>query len=205
MSRTLMAAVAVGLVATLVGLADAHENHRSTADPQGRNPVSPELSALVVAPEDTGHHYDRDQWGGWLHHGNGCDTRELILHERGSDVLRGKGCRALAGRWVSPYTGATLTDPGSIDIDHLVPLGEANRSGVRDWTPEDRAAFANDPTNLHPVESRVNRQKGDQDPARWLPDRRCGYARQWVEVKATYGLSVDDAERAVLARVLRSC
>lgn len=172
-----------------------------------RTGVTPALLAdLAVSPEDTGAHYDRDQWGRWAYHGDGCDTREVVMRERGRDVETGKGCIPVAGTWVSPYTGDTLTDPYSIEVDHLVAVAEANRSGTREWSSERRYRFANDPVNLRPVEATINRQKSDQGPESWLPEHdRCGYARAWVEVKAKYGMTVDRAERDALAAVLSRC
>lgn len=58
------------------------------------------------------------------------------------------------------------------------------------------------------VSATSNRQKGDKDPAEWLPDRaayHCQYARAWVQVKQYYGLSVDSLEKAALGEVLGGC
>jgi len=58
------------------------------------------------------------------------------------------------------------------------------------------------------VSATSNRQKGDKDPAEWLPDRaayQCQYARAWVQVKQYYGLSVDSLEKAALGEVLGGC
>ncbi|MEK8171525.1 hypothetical protein NKH77_25225 [Streptomyces sp. M19] len=45
----------------------------------------------------------------------------------------------------------------------------------------------------------TNRSKGDQGPDEWQPPSKtywCTYARSWTSVKATYELSVTEAERA---------
>jgi hypothetical protein len=46
--------------------------------------------------------------------------------------------------------------------DHLVPLKEAWLSGARDWTPQQREAFANDLTRpqLVAITRKVNEEKG---------------------------------------------
>lgn len=164
------------------------------------------LDSLTVAPEDTGYPYDRDDWPHWSSHGQGCNTREIALRSQGRDVVTDERCRAVAGSWHSPYDGVVMTDAGDADLDHLVPLAEAARSGVRDWTEDEREAFANDLDQLVVVTARSNRQKGDQDPASWLPEEdRCGYAARWVEVKAKYALTVDQDERDALRAVLRHC
>lgn len=204
MTRTAVRSLPLAALAALVAACQLPGELTALDDP---SPVPPNLSALTVAQEDTGYHYDRDDWPHWSHHGDGCDTRELVLHDEGRDVTKGKACRALAGTWTSAYDGVTVHDPSELDIDHIVPLGEAADSGVRAWSEVEREAFANDRENLIAVTASSNREKSDQDPAEWLPatDYRCDYARRWVSVKAKYGLTVDPAERSALAAVLGKC
>ncbi len=98
------------------------------------------------------------------------------LHRRG---------RGLA----DPYSGTTIRAPRRVDIDHVVPLANAWRSGARRWTEARRRAFANDPCNLLPVSASLNRAKGDEGPEEWLPPRRAylvTYAIRWIGVKARY-------------------
>ncbi|RSD26430.1 HNH endonuclease family protein [Amycolatopsis eburnea] len=176
------------------------------------------LATLRVAVEDTGAHYHREDWKHWIAQpaaGRGCDTRELVLntqgqHDGGGPVAHDPvTCAPFSGhgnRWTSPYDGVTVTDPARLDIDHLVPLGEAARSGTRAWTSAQRERFANDTALLIAVTAKTNRAKGDQDPARWLPALdRCGYASHWIEVKHRYAMSVDPAEHDALAGLLRRC
>lgn len=57
------------------------------------------------------------------------------------------------------------------------------------------------------VSASSNRQKGDSDPAEWLPEReayQCEYVRAWIQVKQYYGLSVDSLEKAALGNVLNN-
>lgn len=163
------------------------------------------LDALTVRVEDTGAHYDREAWGDWTVEG-GCDTRERVLKTQGRDVRTGAGCKITAGTWVSSYDGVTVTRAGDLDIDHIVPVKEANRSGARNWDAARRSAFYNDTDNLVAVTARSNRSKGDDDPAKYLPAHdRCGYATRYVAVKVEYRLSVDQAEHDALETVLRHC
>ena len=37
-----------------------------------------------------------------------------------------------------------MTDPAELDVDHVVPLENANASGGSLWTPAKKQAFAND-------------------------------------------------------------
>jgi hypothetical protein len=165
------------------------------------------LATLTVAQEDTGNPYDRGDWPHWASQGDGCDTREEALKTQGRSVRTDVECKAMSGSWTSPYDGVTITDPGQTDLDHVVPLAEANRSGTRDWTREQRKTFANDLDQLIVVSARSNRQKGDQDPAKWLPEASysCDYAVRWVFVKAKYTLTVDRAEHDTLLSLLSRC
>ncbi|PXY17083.1 hypothetical protein BAY59_36510 [Prauserella coralliicola] len=168
-------------------------------------PADTTAESLRVAPEDTGAPYDRDDWPHWTYLGDGCDVRDQVLREQGRGVRVGDDC-TITAQWVSVYDGAIVTDPSELDIDHIVPLAEAARSGARHWTEREREAYANDPAGLVAVTATSNRAKGDQDPATWLPDRdRCGYVTRWVAVKDRYGLTADPAEASALRGVLAHC
>jgi hypothetical protein len=176
---------------------------------------SPSPAALPIAPEDTGAHYNRDDWPHWSTVAGTCDTRETMLLEHGRNVTTGRGCAIKTGEWTSAYDGVTVVDPRKLDIDHVVPLAEVQwsgrivngrRIGPREWTRDQRERYANDRAGLVVVTAMSNRAKGDQDPAKWLPELdRCGYIARWIEVKQHYDLSVDQAEPDALARVLATC
>lgn len=178
-------------------------------------PIGGPLAALPIVPEDTGAHYDRDDWPHWREQGEGCDTRQLVLRQQGHAVRVGADCTVLAGEWVSAYDGVTVTDPTELDVDHVVPLAEVARSGrivdghrvgPRTWSRDQRTAYANDVDGLVAVTTSSNRSKGDDDPGRWLPDHdRCHYVSWWIEVKTRYRLSVDQPEHDALATVLTAC
>jgi hypothetical protein len=158
--------------------------------------------------------YDRDLYRHWTDADGDCqDARQevLIAESLVPPTLEPDGCRVAAGRWHDPYTGAVVTDPGDLDVDHLIPLAEAHRSGADTWTADRRERFANDlaePRSLIAVSASANRSKGDQDPADWLPPEasyHCAYVRAWVAVKERWNLAMDAAERAAVDRVLAGC
>ncbi|MFB9476824.1 HNH endonuclease family protein [Nonomuraea salmonea] len=176
------------------------------------------LDGLTVRAETNDARYTRDAFPHWSSHGHGCDTRELVLirEGRGRDgdgpaVETGPGCRPLKGSWWSPYDGATWTEPGDVDIDHMVPLKEAWRSGAAGWSVERRRAFANDldvSPQLWAVTDNVNASKADSDPAEWRPPRTefwCRYAKAWVEVKARWELAAQQEEVEALREMLGTC
>jgi hypothetical protein len=172
------------------------------------------IDQLVVAPEGSGDGYDRALFAHWIDaDGDGCDTRAevLIAESRVPAQVSRDGCTVIAGDWVSAYDGQATTDPSELDIDHVVALAEAWRSGADAWTPSRREAYANDVTDgeaLAAVTAASNRSKSDSDPASWQPPAasdRCAYATAWVDVKVRWRLTVDAAEFSALRDMLHGC
>ncbi len=168
------------------------------------------LNALTVAAESHQSSYNRDLFPHWSTVTGTCNTREQVLKRDGTNVTVDASCYPTSGSWYSPYDGLTRTSPTQIDIDHVVPLAEAWRSGAWSWTTSRRQTYANDlgGPELWAVTSTVNQSKGDKDPAAWKPPRaafHCTYARAWIQVKWYYSLSVDSAEKSALASMLNTC
>ncbi|MEV6329052.1 HNH endonuclease family protein [Streptomyces sp. NPDC051909] len=168
------------------------------------------LAALKVAPQGSMTGYSRDRFPHWAEQGDNCNTRETVLERDGTGVRRDSECRAVSGTWLSVYDGKTVTKASGLDIDHMVPLANAWRSGANTWTQDKRKAFANDLTHpqLLAVSAVTNRSKGDQGPDEWQPPSRaywCVYARAWTSVKSTYGLTVTRAEKTELVAMLDTC
>ncbi len=168
------------------------------------------LVGLAGTPEGSDADYDRDLFPHWIQQGNSCDTREVVLQRDGTGVVTDGSCRATSGRWYSVYDAVYVSSSSGIDIDHVVPLAEAWRSGADAWTTDRRKAFANDlgHAQLIAVTASSNRSKSDQDPAEWKPTNTsgwCYYARNWIDVKHTYGLSADPAEKSALTQMLDAC
>ena len=159
------------------------------------------LARLVVAPEHL-EGYERDLFDHWIDADHdGCNTRcEVLEAERRPDV-----------GWVSVYDGFVTTDKAQLEIDHVVALAEAWRSGAWAWDDGRREAFANDldePDALIAVSASSNQSKADKDTAGWRPPNRgawCQWARGWAAVKAKWELTVDTAELAALRLVLADC
>ncbi|MFY0408265.1 HNH endonuclease family protein [Solicola sp. PLA-1-18] len=168
------------------------------------------LAALTVRAPANESSYDRDEFRHWITQSGTCDTRETVLKRDGDGVAVDSSCQPTRGTWSSVYDGATVADSSDVDIDHMVPLSEAWQSGANAWTDARRETFANDlqHAQLLAVTASSNRSKGDRDPAEWKPTRTaawCLYARQWVDVKRVYGLSVDSAEKTALGTMLDRC
>ncbi|WP_425470650.1 HNH endonuclease family protein [Saccharothrix australiensis] len=179
-------------------------------DIPGTATAQAELAGLTVAAEGSTAGYSRDLFPHWTTVSGTCNTRETVLKRDGTSVVTDASCAATSGRWYSPYDGATWSAASDVDIDHVVPLAEAWRSGASSWTTARRQSFANDLAGpqLIAVTDDVNQAKGDQDPARWQPpltSYRCTYAKMWVHTKHRWGLKVDSAEKSALQSMLGRC
>jgi hypothetical protein len=169
-----------------------------------------QLSRLTVAAGGSMSGYSRAKFPHWINQGKGCDTRDVVLENQGTGVQVSSSCKITSGTWTSPYDGRSYTDPLKLQIDHLVPLGNAWRTGASAWTTQQRQDFANDLTDpqLLAVNSSANESKGDQDPSTWKPPNQafwCRYAEDWVAVKTVWKLTISTAEKGALSQMLGTC
>ena len=169
-----------------------------------------ELYNLDVAPDGSSTGYSRDKFPHWITISGACNTRETVLKRDGTGVVTDSSCAATSGTWYSPYDGATWHAASDVDIDHVVPLSNAWRTGASSWTTARRQAFANDLSypQLIAVTDNVNQSKGDQSPATWKPSRTaywCTYAKMWIHVKYRYSLTINSTEEDQLYRMLSYC
>ncbi|MEV0251342.1 HNH endonuclease family protein [Nocardia sp. NPDC050712] len=152
-----------------------------------------------------------------------CTTREVMMlrDATGPVTLDPKTCKITVGKgggWQDEYgfldskTGKLkpykfMTDPASVDAEHIVPLAEAWRSGAASQDEDTRRRIANDNLNLEASDPSANRSKGDQDVANYLPPGtfRCAYIDRYVRVKIKYALTVDSAEQSALRTAVADC
>jgi hypothetical protein len=208
-SRVRLSAVSafVGVVVTALLVSPAAATppfipSKSTAQSQ--------LNALTVAGQQAMTGYSRDRFRHWITISGACNTRETVLKRDGTSVVTDSSCAATSGRWYSPYDGATWHAASDVDIDHVVPLADAWRSGAGSWTDSRRQSFANDLTRpeLIAVTDNVNQAKGDQDPSTWQPPLstyRCTYGKMWITVKYSWGLTLQSSEKSALQNMLNTC
>jgi hypothetical protein len=168
-----------------------------------------DLPLTIAADQLSG--YERTLFKHWIDADKDrCDTRkEVLIQEAVVAPKLSSGCVFTGGKWISPYDGLATTDYSSLDIDHMVPLSEAWRSGAWKWSPAQREAYANDltdPRALVAVTASLNRQKSDQDPNTWLPpEDKCTYVSNWIAIKVRYSLTVDSAEANALTSLVTTC
>jgi hypothetical protein len=168
------------------------------------------LDELVVAAPHAMTGYSRDRFPHWIAQGGGCDTRDVVLKRDGTNVVATSDCKITSGGWISLYDQKTFSDPKLLDVDHMVPLADAWRTGADTWDDAKRSLFANDLVRpqLLAVSASSNRAKGDQDPSTWRPPNKaywCQYAQRWVAVKRYWQLTVTDKEKSKLVEMLETC
>ena len=174
-------------------------------------PANSDETDLIQFAEEYVGGYDRKLFNHWIDADkDGCDTRkEVLIAEATVKPKIGAKCVLSGGTWLSSYDNKTVKGSGTgLDVDHMVPLAEAWRSGAWQWTPEEREIFANDLLDervLIAVSASSNRSKSDKDPAKWLPkgskEAVCDYVFNWVSVKYRFSLTIDPKERQVVERI----
>lgn len=180
---------------------------------------APKRSGDKLRPPDETYNRARDwqpapEWG--RPDRNSCDTRERVLYRdaQPGTAAVGPQCR-IFGTWPKVYVDGETDNSSMLQIDHVVSLADAWRSGGWQWfdrsapTPElataKMRAFTLDETNLRAVDGTENARKGDSGPADWQPPRAatgCEYATRYVSVKATWTLTVTSRDRDVAGRLL---
>ena len=137
----LSAVVVLGGCETTFGsdTADTAEAAVEAAAPDTALAALGELAVKGRAPR-TG--YEREQFGaGWVDTDhNGCDTRNDVLARdlTGEAFEPGtQDCVVVSGTLADPYTGQVIEfrkgDGSSVDIDHVVALGNSWQTGSFAW------------------------------------------------------------------------
>jgi hypothetical protein len=190
------------------------------SDPSAANS---KLDTLAVA-DDQKVEYNRKEWKHWINVRSCWNVREQVLAEEavpGSlSLLDGSGkattdlntaCEVVSGEWNDPYTGKKFTDPGKLDVDHMIPLGQAAAEGGQAWDSARKQAYANNlayPNHLVAVDASANRSKSDKGPGEWKPSNKaywCEYATAQVDIRSEWGLTVNKADKAALKDMLATC
>jgi hypothetical protein len=229
-NRLLWLALAVALAVVVAVQATTTSGDRTQFIAQADIPtVAPGVDVLAgiaeVPARIRNYDYHRDAFGDTWTDDNpapgghdGCDTRNDILDRDLVDktYVSIKRCpNAVAtGTLHDPYTNATVAFVrgaqvgAAVQIDHIVPLALAWDLGARNWTDDIRLRFANDPANLIAVEGQANQDKGDHEPAAWMPPNHafwCQYSVQFANVLRGYGLPVDAPSATVLRQAADTC
>ena len=190
------------------------ETPRPTSTAQLGRPTA-QLSISIAGVPDGLPAYDRDDWRHWIDADGDCqNTRHEVLIDESQIAVTYKSdrrCQVEAGRWFGAFTASTVTQASELDVDHMVPLANAHRSGGWAWGAERKRRYANslqDPDHLIAVTAGANRSKGAKGPEEWKPMNRsywCEYAVDWIRIKDTWELTVTPGEAAALQDMLATC
>ncbi len=162
--------------------------------------------------------YDRDRhFGDWVdHNGDGCrDDNEVRLRDATNTTLEpGTVCTVQSGILHDPYSGKEVpfdraAQPLAVEVEHIVALHDVYYSGGWRMTQDQRVQIASDlERELVLVSRDENQAKKQKTPAEWMPSDPaawCWYAASYIDVKATYRLTVDQENRSFLGEVITAC
>lgn len=161
---------------------------------------------------------EESQLAGWKNFDNKkCNVREAVLIEQGKNVKYNDSCKITSGTFTDKYgkkNGSKVTYLSSkkksdFDIDHIIALSLAWRSGMAESDDSLRNMLANDRANLLVSDPSLNRSKGDQSIDEWFPPTKsrnhCDYADRYAYVKAKYNMIVTQEEFDTLSKQVKSC
>jgi hypothetical protein len=215
---TLTVTLAIGLAGSFAAQAAASgsQTPQITATKGQLQFATARLAKLVVHADGPMTGYKRKNFGAsWIDEDhNSCDTRDDILQRDFTtfELKQDERCHVASGVLKDPYTGTTITfdraKPLTVQIDHVVALADAWRTGAADWTYNERVTYANDPQVLLAVDGPSNELKKDSDVGEWKPSNvayDCMYVIRQVTIKSLYDLTVNAAEKKEMSAILASC
>lgn len=227
--------VVAALAALLIGSATWFQNHHDTAyssaepaadaGPEAAAAVGRLLSQLTVVdklPDVPG--YQRGckknqkcvfgpAWQDPDDH-SGCDARARLVASQLKDLKFKPGtrnCKVVSGVLdPDPYSGRvinyTISEPSSIEADHIFALARAWDAGAAQWDLRQRKAFANDLSNLVMVDGRLNEAKGSAG-LEWLPPNegfRCTYVQRYLATAVKYKLLITRSDENIATATCRA-
>lgn len=163
--------------------------------------------------------YNRvEMFGGWVNENSPDDclnTRaEVLMRDATSvDTIKFSAqnpCQVARGEWIDPYSGNTFKLAKAVQIDHVVPLKNAYKSGAYQWTKDRRCHYANylrEEDHLMAVSGHENMSKGDAGPERYLPPKEeyiCAYLHNWLKIKANWKLGFSENEATAVLEALET-
>ncbi len=148
--------------------------------------------------------YQRADWEHWIDEDQNClNTRAELLKARSKTqvTMRKKGCTVDRGEWEDYYTGRIHTVASFVEVDHIVPIYEAHKSGGKDWTASKKKEFANDLENLAITAKKLNRNKSAKIITQFKadsPERNKRYICTYFKIKSKYSLKFTEKEMTLI-------
>lgn len=173
------------------------------------------IEQIEVRAADPPVAYDRSEFGSpWsVITERGCDVRITIMIRDLEDLEMEGNCTISSGVLQDRYSGTAVRYTGGsggdqVQVDHIVSLSDAWKSGAWKWSAADRESFANHSVNLLTVSAQQNQEKSGHTAAHWLPADKtlhCWFVVRQILVKDMFGLSVTSAELEAYQEVLPKC
>lgn len=218
MRRAIVTLTLAALVLGGTTLGASYSVARPSAAPAWVTTATQRLSTLDVNSAGPMSGYSRAKFGpAWQDVDlNACDTRNDTLARDLRQIVfkAGSDCIVAKGTLQDRYTGTSINfvrGPGTssaVQIDHVVALAAAWRTGAKQWTADQRLFYANDALVLLAVDGPANGAKSDGDAADWLPPAtafHCRYVARQIAIKTKYELWVTQPERMKMTQVLSDC
>ena len=157
--------------------------------------------------------YDRQaDYPTWQDWDGDCQNNrhEVLINEHVDDdgdhplVLSSDTCYVNSGKWFDPYDNVYYFNSSEVQIDHVIALYEAHKSGAWSFPAARKLKFANNidfDDLLIAVGGSSNSRKSSFDPASWMPSNvsySCDYLEKWLNVKAEFRLSLDESEKVAI-------
>ena len=132
------------------------------------------------------------------------DQPRILAFDRSQYGFRSRGSKGTIGF----YSEEVCEDA---ETDHVVALADAHSSGASSWPQTLKQQFANDPENLVWACPSANRSKGSSGPFDYVRKNSdglgvdgtlkdvCKFALRYKDIKAKYGLKVDDKDGRIIA------
>ena len=185
--------------------------------PVGKAAVMAAFAKLRVRTTPAPSGYSPDLFGkGWGKvTGSSCSVDNFVLTRdlTNTSFKDGATCVVASGALFDPYSGQWHWYERSglasaVGIDRVISLADAWASGAYAWNSKILHGFANDPDELLAVGTAEMAARNGVGASSWLPPDaadRCVYVAHQVKVKATYYLTVTQAEHDTMATVLEAC
>lgn len=190
--------------------------------------MRPVLAALMLlilesAPADA---YDRREWKHWAavglwrtDDGKDCraDVRDAAIKRQARyaslTIVLGPDGRCVVDAEVLDFYGATGLIPKGMPkhVDHVWSLAYVARRGGDAWSPEKKAAYANDLTyrfHLIVTTPHANVQKLDKGPHLWVPENLafwCSFGEALATIAMRWDFIPDPADRAAVVLLTDQC
>ena len=141
---------------------------------------------------------------GRLSDSNGHSEEHYAPFDRSQYNFRSRGTKHTVGFYSEVICA-------NAESDHLVALADAHVSGAASWPSKLKERFANDQENLVWACPSANRSKGSSGPFDYLRKNSdglgvdgtlkdvCKFALRYKDIKAKYGLRVDDKDGRIIA------